>query len=241
MEYTKLVQTGNIIEVFRYQRSPAICLPEVASRAANKRRGKRGLSKRRSDSINRAAVSFRRIVCGNLSKGAPDLLTLSMLDIVDIRDAYKCYTKFGSRIRKSFGEAVAWIAVPEFQARGAVHFHILIWNLPRYVVESERDTRFIQNLWGWGYVDLISTDGSERLAYYLSKYLSKGMSDDRLIGVKAYSATRNIMRPMSINFPSAIGYIQEHFSLGVDNLTVFESSYDTLWLGRCIYQRYKIN
>lgn len=235
MGYKKLLQTGYIVEVFEYQGTPAVLMPK---RAHNPRQERR-VRKRRPDHVASAAQSFRRLVRGNLSKGAPALLTLTMLDLVDVRIAYKCFTSFGSRVRRIFGEGIAWLAVPEFQARGAVHFHVLIWGLPDNIVKNERNTRYIQNLWSYGYVDLIQTDGDEKLAYYLTKYLSKGMSDDRLIGVKAYSSTRNIMRTVSFNNQAQVDFIQEQM-IAVDNVHVFEKTYDTLWLGRCIYRRYKI-
>jgi hypothetical protein len=39
---------------------------------------------------------------------------------------------------------------------------------------DERKTRTLAKLWGEGYVDATKTDGSGRLAYYISKYITKG-------------------------------------------------------------------
>ena len=152
MGYTRLVQTGNVIEVFRYEREPALLGRPRKLRDGFKARREGRVLRRRSDSVVRAQQSFWRIVRGNLSKGAPALLTLTMLDIVGLGDAYKCYTAFGQRIRRRFGESIAWIAVPEFQKRGAVHFHVLMWGLPDEYVATEIYTRRVQNWWGYGYV-----------------------------------------------------------------------------------------
>lgn len=238
MRYKRIVQTGNIFEIYEYEKFPSICLLRKNKEKQPKRRERR-FQQRRSDSLYRAKKSFQRLVLGNLSVATPALLTLTMLDLVSIKYAYSRFTAFGQRIKRVFGNGIAWIAVPEFQARGAVHFHVLIWNIPYEFVANERHTRYIQNLWGWGYVDILQTDGSPKLATYLSKYLSKGMQDDRLVGIKAYSATRNIVRSVSFNSQATIDFIQSN-ALGVDNLLVFERSYGTMWLGRCVYKRYEL-
>ena len=42
------------------------------------------------------------------------------------------------------------------------------------VYGTERKDRVLANLWGEGYVDATKTDGSGRLASYISKYITKG-------------------------------------------------------------------
>jgi len=265
MGYIKVVQSGSVIEVYQYEKEPPVLLSRKSSRR-NRPRNPRlgfGLQTRRGDSLARAIKSFRRIVSGNLSRGAPAMLTLSMLDIVALADARKCFDAFGQKIKTLFGKDIAWVSVAEFQKRGAVHFHVLIWGLPyelpcllgeRYRDKTgkmhakhvcpperacERKLRVVAEKWPHGFVDLIQTDGSPRLATYLTKYMSKSMSDPRLGGTKAYTATRNLMRPVSISAPSAVDRILEDYGVSTgDNFPDRETSYGTLWLGRCIYQRY---
>jgi len=244
MAYTKLVQTGNLIEVYAYGKEPAVFMHRKNRvRRTPKPDGARGRNTtRRGDNLARARKSFRRIVLGNLSKGSPDLLTLTMLDILDVGDAYKCLAAFRQKIRRTYGPLVHWIAVPEFQKRGAVHFHLLIWGLPYETVKYERQIRDLATLWGHGYVDIRITDGSPKLATYLSKYMSKAMHDGRLVGKKAYSATRGIVRPMSTNSPLQIDFVTQEFGLDVipNPALQLERSYGTLWLGRCNYKRYVV-
>lgn len=244
MAYTKCVQTGAILEIYTYEKEPSSMLRRGKRRTLHtleSLRPRDRVQKRRSDSSIRAQKSFRRLVAGNLSKGAPVLLTLTMLDIVGIRDAYRCYTAFGSRLRRFYGKHISWLSVPEFQERGAVHFHVLIWGLPYGISTTERNTRRIQNIWSYGTVDLVETNGAPQLATYLSKYMSKTMQDDRLVGQKAYSSTRNIVRPVSTNSSTQIDFLRDEFGINSgDNLPSYEFAYATLFLGRATYQRYDI-
>jgi len=195
------------------------------------------------------------------------MLTLTMLDIVDIKHAYKCLTAFGHRFRRKFGATAYWVAVPEFQKRGAVHFHVLIWGLPEemsclfsgYYVDKtgkkhakhacpsdrncERTTRVLFSLWQKGFVDVIKTDGSPRLATYLSKYMSKVFIDDRLSGKKAYTCSRNIKRPVVEKNPIMLMYTYGDLLNLPDLSTALlekEKQYMTQWLGQADYKRYKL-
>jgi len=237
MAYIKVIQSGDLVEVFKYDRSPPL-----KRRSSNKprRRRLRNVS-RRADSIVACRKQFVRLVRANLSESNPPaLLTLTMREIVDISDAYKAYTLFCKRLRTQYGEDLSWIGVPEFQKRGAVHFHMLLFGLPYEAYKGERRSRRIASLWGHGFVDIIKTNGNARLSTYLGKYMSKAMHDRRLIGKRAYSASRNVVRPVSLNSRFQITTAFEEWGLTVDNEVVSERQYGTLFLGRCVYQTYRI-
>lgn len=247
--YRKLIQSGNLVELYEYQREPSQLGVPRASTARDrdfeqwrKTAFKRPPGEKRRDNLHRAKQSFRRLVQANLSKGNPWLLTLTMLDVVPYTDAMRCYTSFGQQLRRVFGTDVAWIAVAEFQKRGAVHYHALVWGLPYDVADLERSTRRIQNIWGYGYVDIVATDGSPKLATYLTKYLFKALQDDRLRGKRAYFASRNLMRPVSLNTPTAVDVACEATGISTGEATcVMEHTYGTEWLGRADYKAYYMN
>lgn len=229
--YAKIIQSGDLLELYEYEKEPTPKKP-------NTKRSKRYKKYKSDRHIARAVANFRRKVRATLQLGTPYLLTLTMGDIVDIGVAFKLYTQFGARLRRVYGKEIAWITVPEFQKRGAVHFHILIWNLSHEAYLTERNTRRIQNLWGYGYVDIASTDGSPKLSGYLAKYMSKAMHDDRLFGKKAYSCSRNTLRSVSINSQTAVALIKEEFSLETLPPTT-DREYDTEWLGKARRRSYE--
>ncbi len=249
MGYTKVIQSGDLIERYDYELSPPVRVPKNPKRGrvapfgydqlTEEERADRIL-KRRVSSINRCRQSFFRLVRANLSKPPPVLLTLTMLDILDLRASYACFHKFGQRLRRIVGKDLAWIAVPEFQKRNAVHFHVLMWNFPYDLAQTEGSTRRIQNLWRAGYVDCVQTDGSPKLATYLAKYMSKAMSDPRLLGKKSYSASRNVLRPVSFNTPATVDLACEAWGIDADTKPIYEKEYDTKWMGKCRHRNYSL-
>lgn len=237
MAYTKVIQSGNLVEEWVYEREPS-----PKSHIQLKPRRKRILQERRPDHIIKCRKDFTRLVRANLNpQWPPALMTLTMRDIVDISDAYKLYTAFGRKLKKHYGDEIAWIAVPEFQKRGAVHFHVLLFNFHDSHIKSERRTRRMAGYWGHGFVDLVKTDGSEKLSGYLAKYMSKAMSDHRLVGKRAYSASRNVLRPVSLNTPFQIKFAKQIWGLAVDNSPLQEREYSTMFLGKCVYKSYLID
>jgi len=236
--YTKIYISGHELELYQYDKSPA---PRAPSRKKSKVSPFTGtLRIRRWDNANKTRKAFRRLVFANVVQGRPPaLLTLTMLHVAPLSDSYPKIKEFFRRLRVK-GIVERYIAVPEFQKRGAVHFHVLVWGKITEYVSKERHTRTLQNIWGYGYVDIIQTDGSPKLASYLSKYMSKTVSDNRLAGQKAFSTSSKVLRPVSYNTQTAIDYIRSEFSLGVENLPLHVRQFSTEWLGTCTYKKYVI-
>ena len=133
-----------------------------------------------------------------------------------------------------------YIAVPEFQTRGAVHFHALFWGLPSCLFDTERATRLVAGLWGHGFVYMKMTDGNERLSSYLAKYMAKSFIDHRLMNQKAYVCSRNLKRPQIQGGISNFGMdvLLEEFGATTPET---DKSYDTHWLGTARHRIYKIS
>ncbi|OGH05821.1 MAG: hypothetical protein A2W22_00495 [Candidatus Levybacteria bacterium RBG_16_35_11] len=235
MAYVKYVQSGQYLETYQYQND----LPErhFTNKKQKRSRFIRIYAQRRVDNVRRQKKQFIRLVranlCGNFY---PALFTFSMVESVPVECAWKIWSDFIKRARKRFGSDFRYITVIEFQKRGAPHFHALWWGLDSKLVKNERSDRTIQNIWGYGYVDCISTDGSPALAEYLAKYMQKSLSDNRLCGKKAYRASCNVLRPVSGTHKAFFACIDQV----VDKQDiVFEVKYDVQYLGRCIYKIYK--
>jgi len=149
VQYTKIVQSGDLIEIYEYEKKPT---PKRNSSKAKDRRKKtffNGRKKTRTHrSAQRAYQNFRRLCRSQLATtDSPHMLTLTMVGINTLPESYRLFTKFTVRTRKRFPK-FQWIAVPEFQRRGAVHFHVLAWGLPYDAHITELRTREIQGYWG---------------------------------------------------------------------------------------------
>ena len=256
MGYNKIISYGNTLEVYEYEK-------DIVRLVGRTRRdvedpvdydgmdfgGEDPLPKRdsenemgkRSDNARRASLAFRRIVASNLDGSSlPLLVTLTYADnFTDLASAYKHLTAYIQALRHRFGKAFSYVLVPEFQKRGAVHFHALVWGLPEELFLHERETRTLSGIWGKGHIYLKQTDGHEKLAFYLTKYFTKAFLDPRLRNQKSYVASRNIKRPLEQKGPFIIPVVLEEF--GVVDDPVVDKKYHTKWLGEARFRVFKIN
>jgi len=235
MGYTKIIQSGDFLEVYRYEKN--LPIRRKIRSPDTYRKGNRQDIERSPDSIRRAARAFRRLVRANLAGDVPPaLLTLTMHQKLSYAASVRIFTRFIARLRRSAGREFRYIAVPELQKRGSWHWHVLIWGLGHYAQE-ERTTRYFARFWLRGFCDCVITDGHSKIASYLAKYLSKAMSNLRRSDTKTYYTSRNILRPVSINASTLATYTKDQ-KIVIHNLTKLE--YDTEWLGKCEYNSYKI-
>ena len=132
---------------------------------------------------------------------ADRMLTLTYRDNqTDIKQAWKDFDKFRRLMHERFPKRWAYVAVPEYQKRGAVHFHL--------AVKGFYHANTIRKLWrqvvGQGNIDLTSPKSKagaaswnpKRIGRYLSKYISK--NDSVEINRKRYS-TSKINPPESLH------------------------------------------
>lgn len=261
MGYKKTISYSNIVELYEYEKDPPRL--EEASRRNRKRlsikdttenMGKNGKdmvlprepSPKREDNARRSAMVFRRLISANLGEcSKPLLISLTYAEnIEDIGQGHKDFNNFARNVRAKFGGQVRYIAVPEFQQRGAIHFHALFWGLPsKKLARAERRTRLVASYWGLGYVDLIMTDGNHKIAGYLSKYMIKGIRDIRMSGRKGYFCSKNIIRPLveknALIEPLFFGGLK-----GVPDLSnakvLVDKEYDTKHLGKGRFRKFEI-
>jgi len=238
--YTKTIFNGSYLEQWQYEKAPKYHPVRRKRRVIERRQeGFVDLKRRRLDNLRRTRKGFLGLVSINSSRGDRSaLLTLTMVSIVDVATASKAFNEFSQTLRRLFGNGFRYIGVPEFQKRGAVHYHVIVWGLPDRVIENERDTRFLQHCWARGFLDCIPTDGSEKIAGYLAKYMQKAMFDERLGYKRAYLASRNVMRP--VLFKAAAVVANSRAVLGCDLELIGDRSFGTDWLGMGRYLRYKV-
>lgn len=243
MPYVRLVRSGDQLEVYEYAiNSEYFGNHEPRQRKKKVRNHDLSARYRRADNVRRFKRDFIRLVRANLGGiESPALLTLTMFEIMGIKQAYSLFTLFFRDLSKITKSNFRYVAVPEFQRRGAVHFHVLIWGLSEDLIKNERNNRRIQNIWQRGFVDSIPTDGSPRLAGYLGKYMSKAMQDQRLLGQKAYTASRNVLRPLLFKAQEEFDDISDFYLEGFSPLALQDKSFDTQWLGKGRYRLYKKN
>jgi hypothetical protein len=175
-------QNGKLVEITEYERKPPIRVPDRSV----PRKPRLIYGRRRKDNIFRTKQTcLRRVSSAIAAFGNPLLATLTFSgDASDASYANDALRRFQVRLRAKYPEARS-LFIPELSPRGRIHFHGLLFNVPMSLGDTrvgrrgripdgdERSTRTIGKLWGEGYVDVLKTDGSGRLASYVSKYITK--------------------------------------------------------------------
>jgi len=253
MGYSKFIRSGNILEAYDYernisnnlggnrQRRRALVVEDSGMFASDRENSLQKRTKeRRQSNARRTCVFFTRIVLSNLTGSEfPYFVTLTYREVQrSLEVGYYDFKLFVQSLRYKFGCTFKYIVVPEFQKRGSLHFHCLLWGLPESIFKQERETRFLAGLWGKGFIDCFKTDGNEKVAYYMAKYMSKTFVSSLVSSSKAYRCSRNILRPDIVSGVSIDDTGDE--ILGVDNPPCEDREFLTQWLGKGRYRKYNI-
>jgi hypothetical protein len=256
MGYNKFIRSGNNIEVYEYEKDIVVFQgarhhvadKKVVDKDAELTEMELG---KRIDNTRKASLEFRRLVSSNLDdKTFPLLLTVTYKEnCTDLKQAYYDHKLFVQTLRYTYAKTTKnfkYICVPEFQERGAVHFHILFWGLPAEILLPERLRGYYENvsptlskIWNNGFVFLKPTDGDDKLSSYLAKYMAKAFVDPRLKHQKAYASSRNVKRPYVVSNISSLWVLLDDY-VGTDAVPVKENKYHTTYLGDARYRLFKI-
>jgi len=189
----KYVKFGNYIEIYKFEK------PIFYNRSplSNQSLGESDRSNnRRNDNLAAARIKINRLVLANTDWKicAPRFVTFTFAkNITSLKEANLYWANFIRKFRKSYPNT-KYLGVVEFQKRGAVHYHVLFFNL-RYKPKMREE---IAELWGQGFIKFKSAKKIEKihhLGLYLAKYLQKDIIDTRLIGEKAFFTSKNLTQP----------------------------------------------
>lgn len=168
----------------------------------------------------------------------PFFLTLTFAEnITDIVYANKEFTKFIQRFNyELFSQKkmkLAYIAVPQFQERGAVHYHCVLFNMP-FIKNDVYGT--IRKIWRHGrFVNLEKITNSWSIHRYLRRYMKKNFEDGRLKSKRKYFASRSILRPIVLRDDIAI----ELLTMSLKDKYLFDKRFGifpTTFIGNVYFQ-----
>lgn len=225
---------------------------------------KRGESKNKRDNFTKSIMRARKKVFDTIAcnvncipdyKGEiqrPKFLTLTFSEnITNLQEANAEFTLFNKRLSyhlyKVRRNVLKYICIPEFQKRGAVHFHILYFNLP-YV-----DFKELAKIWGQGYIfieGIKEKNEIEDFAKYVSKYINKENSkgednynlylDKDMLNQKRYFVSRGLNKPeiykLDIN--------KEIYQMIIAQLKDFHSNnyeFENDFVGKIEFNNYEID
>lgn len=264
MGYRKIVQYGNVTEVFDYEKN--LKTENKRTIKANLRKNnnklyhaiygttdikkerqkrvlastrKKGIYTRSPSSIRRAKTTFFKLCHhNNVYADTIHFVTLTFSFDVTYEKARQYQSDFFKRLKQQFEESpISYISVPELTKKGRFHFHILVYNLPPETEENERSTRNIQRQFQRGYVDVrFAAYNSSGIAGYMAKYMSKALTDPKYETVRGYNCSRNIKKFRSFGSNTLNEY--EDMIIPTSNVAnVEKATYDVPYLGTCSYRK----
>lgn len=248
MGYTKIVQYGDVTEIYQYEKN----LPDYKERhisALTKKRAKKareyakskGTYTRNKRSVRRSKTNFFRLTHhNNINSDTIHFVTLTFAYDLTYQTASRNVRRFMGRIKENFKEIpLRYISVPELTKKNRYHFHLLVYDLPPQTSSIERKTRNFQRLFQRGYVDIVSADyTSTGIAGYMAKYMAKAIEDEKIETTRGYNCSRNIKKITSAGSNSLGGYADMIIpDEGIANLET--KSYDVPYLGQCNYKKIK--
>jgi len=191
-------------------------------------------AEKRDDSLTRSRINLYRLIRANIGQFGripAVFLTLTYKDNeINLRKANGDFRLFIKKLRYETDTNIRYVAIPEFQKRGAVHYHVMFFNLPFITLAT------LNTLWPWGYTSIEATKKIRNLSAYMAKYLSKDIINDTLKGHRVLMTSKNLIRPqvyenelshfMSKHDIIGIEYIDTSLTKTVKQVKIRKLNYD---------------
>ena len=243
MGYFRIVEYGDIVETFSYQRDISTKPKKTVSQYHRKRQKairelnkSQKLYKRSQRSVKRSKDAFFRLCHhNNCNALSINFVTLTFQHDYPHKKASRYVADFFQRVQKNYPQiSIRYISVSELTKKGRWHFHLLIYDLPPETASRERETRNFQRLFQRGYIDIsVALYNSSGIAGYMAKYMAKSLCDSRYESIRGYSCSRNIKKGTSLGFNST----DEYTAMSIpQNVVQYENVvYPVPYLGDCAH------
>ena len=186
--------SGDILEFYEYDKPVLYGYKDIKKGS----KGRQSIANDEDKEINRKQVcdrarrNIRRLVNTNIQENSK-FVTLTFADnVTDLKAANYEWKKFKQRLETKIGYKLQYLVVIEFQKRGAIHYHVVMFNLS-YIKNKE-----LQGVWKNGFVKINKIDNCNNVGAYVCKYLGKDLFNDRLEGQKMYFTSRGLKKPVEI-------------------------------------------
>ena len=170
---------------------------DVEAVPSKKTKPKNLTNKIEEKNITRSKLQCQRIAKANMEYWET-FITLTFADnVTDVEAANKRFRYFVDKIRR-VKKDFRYICVPEFQERGAVHYHLLtnISINDKLMYEQEDNPEFKHiKYWSEGFTKVDNIKGDvKKIIGYISKYMTKDV-DNRLYGRRRFFYSQNCIVP----------------------------------------------
>lgn len=150
--------------------------------------------------IIRSKLECQRVAKANM-KIWKTFITLTFKENINcVLTAHKRFKNFIDKVRR-IKKDFMYLAIPEFQKRGAIHYHLLTnidVNDSKLIYAQAENNNFLHvKYWidGFDSVEPLNND-PKKVVGYISKYMTKSI-DNRLFGHRRYFNSRNLVKPIT--------------------------------------------
>lgn len=199
----KVYICGNVIEIYEYS-SPVLCDYDNKIEKCSREQTEDIKKENFIRSMKRTKRKIIQLVNSNFVVNKSSFLTLTFKD--NIRDydiAFSYWDKFKKKIEYHFKLKLTYLGVVEFQQRGAIHFHICLFNVPifRHDLLYQFWNDFSSKNDNFGSVNIKSLNEVDNIGAYLTYYMGKNFDDfydNEFKCKKRYFKSRNLREPSQI-------------------------------------------
>jgi len=266
----RVVRSGDFIEIYKYsegfdrklEEDKVSIKSDFIEKETIAKNDERTLEEKSEDddirrSMHRAKQTIRRTINSNVdqwnTKGETlKFMTLTFAEnIQDAKIANKHFYDFILRLTYSLTKKkkrfLKYTVVVELQERGAIHYHVVFYNLP--YVESSR----LDKIWGNGFIRINAIQEVDNLGAYVVKYLGKDLfitgdnvdEDEKMSKLKKIYAlmkdrnsklhfsSKGLIKPVIEDFGEDIEMDLDGYKL------LFETEFSNEHIGEIQYQQLK--
>ena len=246
-----MVQSGDVIEIYEYERGylKGYELTHSEREKTGRKKGEMSSNyeEHRKQVLQRAKKNLRRLINANVGRYGKEFtakfLTLTFKENVqDIEQANYEFKKFIQRLNyHCFGTKKAnlkYTCVVEFQKRGAIHYHVIIYNMP-YIKAND-----IAKVWGNGFIKINKIDDIDNVGAYVAEYLGQAekgqghdIEDDRLRGQKSYFSSKGLFKPVEITDKKIVERVAAAL---LNEKPTYSATYENEHVGNITYKQYNL-
>ena len=240
----RVVISGQIVEIFEYEvgynKGYTLSERQTANRGCFSGEENPNYDLYRKQSLQRAKASLMRLINANVYKygrDTPKFLTLTFAEnITDLDIGHYEFEKFIKRLNyevlKTKKNKLKYSCVVEFQKRGAIHYHVVFYNLP-YI-----NANIVKDCWGNGFIKINKINDVDNLGAYVTKYMTKDNDDERLQGRRSYFNSRGLFKPQEITDKKRV----EQLAVALPSRDMkFTATYQSDQLGSISYKQYNLS
>ena len=204
----KIVECGNVIEIYK-------CNTPIISGYKNKivKEPREQTEQVKQENLQRSIKRSKRkifeLVNTNYLEGKSSFLTITFKEnLTDYDLAMNYWKRFKQKVEYNFKIKLQYCGVVEFQERGAIHFHICLFNVG--YMEQEK----LYNMWNSivpgginikGIKDNQCDNVGAYMTYYMNKDLENSFGKDEYKGKKRYFYSKGLKEPSVDKLDTSIG------------------------------------